>query len=178
LRYACRLVPVSSRVILWRHDQTTALLRTLVNSLDNIDEFLLIFEYPVEFVVVARAEIAHHVFVAKEEHEGDGIVEFVHLFEVRDLIEVAYVDDRKVFDSIGDLIENFVLAHAVRVPVTAEPDYHEAFVFGEDGLVDVPGSDEMGDDDGPHDGELCLSMRWGSLAVCSNICTIEGIRNV
>lgn len=42
------------------------------------------------------------MFVSKEEHEGNGIVEFVHLLEVGDLIEVADVDNGEVLDTIGD----------------------------------------------------------------------------
>lgn len=42
------------------------------------------------------------MFVAEEEHERDWVVEFVHLLEVRHLVEIAYIEDRKVFDSVGD----------------------------------------------------------------------------
>jgi uncharacterized 2Fe-2S/4Fe-4S cluster protein (DUF4445 family) len=35
---------------------------------------LLIFQNPVQLVVIAGTEIAHHVFVAEEEHKGDRIV--------------------------------------------------------------------------------------------------------
>ena len=70
------LVSVSRRIILGTDDQTTTLLGTSVNSLDNIDELLFIFEDPVEFIIVSGAEIAHHVFISEEEHDGTRIVEF------------------------------------------------------------------------------------------------------
>jgi len=47
-------------------------------------------------------------------------------------------------------VENFILAHAVGVPVATEPDHDEALFFREDGLIDVPAGDEMGKDDGTH----------------------------
>jgi hypothetical protein len=59
---------------LWTNDQTTALLRTTIDCLDDINQLLLILQNPVELVVVTGTEIAHHVLVAEEEHEGDGIV--------------------------------------------------------------------------------------------------------
>ncbi len=99
------------------------------------------------------------MLVAEEEHEGDGVVELVHLLEVGHLVEVADVDDGEVLDAVGDLVEHFVLAHAVGVPVAPEADYHEAVFFGHDCLVDVPAGDEVGDDDGAHGG--------GGLCVCS-----------
>lgn len=48
-------------------------------------------------------------------------------------------------------VEDFVLAHTVRVPVTTESNHDEALFFGHNGLVDVPSCDEMREDDGTHD---------------------------
>lgn len=42
------------------------------------------------------------MFVSEEEHERHWVVEFVHLLEVRHLIEIAHVENCKVFDSVGD----------------------------------------------------------------------------
>jgi hypothetical protein len=55
------------------------------NDFDDVDQLLLVIEAPVDVVVVARAEIHHEVFVAVEEHDSDGVVQLVHLVEVRDL---------------------------------------------------------------------------------------------
>lgn len=90
------------------------------------------------------------MFVSEEEHESDWVVEFVHLLEVGDLIKVADVDDGKILDAIGDLVEDFILTHAVGVPVTAKADDNKALVFGENRLIDMPACDEMGNDDGAH----------------------------
>ena len=79
-------IPVSSRVILRTNNQTPSLLRTAVNRLNDVDELLLVFENPIQLVVVAGAEIAHHVLVAEEEHHGACVVEFVHGFEVGDFV--------------------------------------------------------------------------------------------
>lgn len=92
------------------------------------------------------------MLVAEEEHDGHGIVEFVHLVEIGDLVEIAYIDDGKVFDAVGDAVEYFVLAHAVFVPVAAEADDYQAVFFRHDGLIDVPAAVEMGEDDGTHGG--------------------------
>ena len=82
--------------------QTPALLRTSIDSLDDIDEFLLILQHPVQLVVVSRTEIAHHVFVAEEEHQSHGIPELVHLLEVGNLVEIADIDYGEVFDTVGN----------------------------------------------------------------------------
>lgn len=90
------------RLTLGTDDQTAALLRATVDGLDNVDELLFVLEHPVELVVVAGAEIAHHVLVAEEEHDGDGVVQLVHLVEVGDLVDVTDVDDGEVLDAVGD----------------------------------------------------------------------------
>ncbi len=61
---------------LWTDNQTTTLLGTTIDGLDDIDQLLLVLENPVQLIVITSAEIAHHVFIAEEEHEGDGVVEF------------------------------------------------------------------------------------------------------
>lgn len=83
-------------------NQTSSLLRPAVDSLDNVNQLLLILQHPIQLIIVARAKIAHHVFVSEEEHERHRVVEFVHLLEVGHLIEIAYVENCKVFDSVGD----------------------------------------------------------------------------
>jgi hypothetical protein len=42
------------------------------------------------------------VLVAEEEHEGDGIIEFIHLLKIGNLVEVADVDDGEVLNTVGD----------------------------------------------------------------------------
>lgn len=132
------LISVPCAVVLRADHQTLALLGPPVDRLDNVDELLLILQHPVELVVVARAEIAHHVLVAEKEHDGAGVVQLVHAVEVGHLwegasenaashshrksverekggtylVDVAEVDDGKVLHSVGYLVENFILTHA------------------------------------------------------------------
>ena len=105
LKHGPHLVPITSAVVLGRNHQTTSLLRTLVDGFNDVDELLFVLQYPVHLVVVSGAEIAHHVFVAEEEHDGHRVVELVHLVEVGNLVDIAEVDDGKVFDLVGDAWE-------------------------------------------------------------------------
>ena len=60
-------------------------------------------------------------------------------------------------------VKDFILSHALGVPVATEADDNETFLFRHDGLVDVPAGDEMGENDGAHigygRGEVCLVVR-------------------
>lgn len=90
------------------------------------------------------------MLVAEEEHDGERVVELVHLVEVGHLVDVAEVDDGKVLDLVGNAVEYLVLAHAVRVPVTPEADHDESVILRHDGLVHVPAGFEVREDDGAH----------------------------
>jgi hypothetical protein len=157
------LISVPGRVILWADHQTTTLFRALVDSLDDVNQLLLVLQNPIQLVVVTSPEIAHHVFVAKEEHDGHRVVELVHLLKVGHLVQVAEVDDGEVLDALSDAVEDFVLSHAVRVAVSSKADDHEALFLGENGLVDMPAGAEMREDNRAHDGSL--SQYW--LYVCT-----------
>lgn len=89
------------------------------------------------------------MLVAEEEHDGARVVQLVHGFEVGHFVEVAQVDGAEVLDAVRDLVENFVLRHAVRVRVAAKADEHETVFFAEDRLVDVPACAEVREDDAP-----------------------------
>lgn len=69
------LVSISSRVVLRADHQPPPLLSPAIDGLQDIDKLLLIFEDPVQFVVVPGSKIAHHVLVAPEEHQGHWVVE-------------------------------------------------------------------------------------------------------
>lgn len=73
-------------------NETPPLLGAPIDSLEDIDQFLLVLQHPVKLVVVSGAKITHHVLVAEEEHDRHRVVELVHLFEVRNFVEVAEVD--------------------------------------------------------------------------------------
>ena len=78
-------------------------------------------------LVVASSKIAHHILVSKENYYRHRVIDFctidvsvdalrsqfkfnimnkvlltVHLLEVGDLVEIAYIGDGTVLDSIGD----------------------------------------------------------------------------
>lgn len=147
---ASSLVSISGRVVLGTDDQTPALLGSSIDGLDDIDQLLLVLQDPVQLVVVSGSKITHHVFVAEEEHDGHGVVKLVHLVEVGHLIQIADIDDSEVLDTVGDAVEDFVLAHTVLVPVATEANDDQTVFFGHDGLVDVPAAGEMGENDGTH----------------------------
>lgn len=69
-----RLVPITRRVVFRANHQSSTLLSSPVDSLYDIDELLLILKHPVEFVVVSRPKITHHMFVSEEKHDCHGVV--------------------------------------------------------------------------------------------------------
>ena len=87
---------VDVRVVLRRHHKALALASAAIDDLEDVDELLLVCEVEVQLIVVARAEIAHHVPVAEEEHHRDRVVELVHLVEVRHKRRVARVHSSKL----------------------------------------------------------------------------------
>lgn len=60
------------------------------------------------------------MFVSEEEHHGAGIVQLVHLVEVRHLRDVDQIDDCKVFHFLGNAVHDLVHFHARRVPIVSE----------------------------------------------------------
>lgn len=92
------LVSIFGRIIFGRDDQTASLSRSSVHRFKNVDHFLLVFQRPVDFVVVSGAQVDHDVFVAEEKHDRARVVQFVHFVEVRHFGHVDQIDDGKVFD--------------------------------------------------------------------------------
>lgn len=143
---------VPRRIILWRVHETPTLLRSPIDDLYNIDQLLLIIDGKIQLVVVARAEIAHHMLIPPKEHDGTFVVEFVHLIEVWHLLVVTDVDDGEVAHPVSDLVQQFVLGHDFAVIGFAEANDHQALVLGHAGLVYVPSTGEVMDH-GRHDGQ-------------------------
>lgn len=131
-------IAVPRGVVLGTDDESASLARALVDRLDEVDELLLVVEHPVDLVVVSRPEVDHHVLVAVEEHDGARVVELIHPVKVGHLVEVDEVDDGKVPDPVGNLVERLVLAGAGLVVQPAEAEDDDPLLLGEDGLVDVP----------------------------------------
>jgi hypothetical protein len=69
-------ISVACRIVLWADNETSSFLCTLVNGFNDVYQLLLVLQYPIQFVVIAGAEIAHHVFISEEEHESDCVVKF------------------------------------------------------------------------------------------------------
>lgn len=65
---------VASQLTLGTDNKTTTLLGPTVDGLDDIDQLLLVFQNPVQLIVVTGAEITHHVFVTEEEHDCNRVV--------------------------------------------------------------------------------------------------------
>lgn len=70
-------VSIPRGIVLGTNNQTAAFLRTPIDRLDDIDQLLLVLQHPVQLVVVAGTKIAHHVFIAEEEHDGHRVVQLV-----------------------------------------------------------------------------------------------------
>lgn len=93
----------------------------------------------------------------------------IHLVEIGNLVDIAYVDDAEILHLVGDPIQDFVLSHAVGVMVAAETDRYSielwlafcsrgnlactwrdpalltdnTFCFRKNGLVNMPAGAEM-----------------------------------
>lgn len=89
-------------ITLGTNNQPPPLLCPTIYRFNDINQLLLILQHPVQLIIVARAEIAHHMLIAKKEHERHRVVELIHLFKIRHLIQVADVENREVFHSVGD----------------------------------------------------------------------------
>jgi len=129
------------------------------------------------------------VLVAPEKHDRACVVQLVHGVEVPDQRRVDRVDDGEVLDQRRGFEEVFVLGglvwgwewrkdgerrvggthhgHALGIGVGAEADHDEVGFFGEDGLVDVPGGGQVGEEHGTHRVLLLkLKSRFSKLAKC------------
>lgn len=115
------------------------------------------------------------MLVTPEKHDRACVVQLVHGVEVWDEGRVDGVDDGEVFDERGGFEEVLVLGglvrfeggqwgwgrrgdgdgrtyhgHALGIGIGTEADHDEVGFFGEDGLVDVPGGGQVGEEHGTH----------------------------
>ena len=67
-----------------------------------------------------------------------------HLVEIGDLCDIDQIDDSKVLDFLRNAMKSFVHGHALRIPVMAETNYHDAIFFGFDSFVNMPARWKMG----------------------------------
>lgn len=84
------LVAISCRIVFRADNQTSAFLCALVDGLNNVNKLLLIFENPVQLIVITSPKIAHlslvslgqlldmqtsyHVLVTEEKHQCHWVV--------------------------------------------------------------------------------------------------------
>lgn len=169
LEYVGVSVAIFGRIVFWRHNQTSSLSCSAVNSLDNVDHLLLVLHCPVDLVVVASSQVNHDVLVAEEEHNSAGIVKLIHFVEIRDLGNVDEVNDAKVLDFFSDGEQGFVHFHARRIPVMAESNKDDLVLLRKNSLVNLPAIGEMGEHK-RHDGWLVLLLVLLSFLSC---CVLE-----
>lgn len=116
-------VSVFCGIILGGHHQTSSFSRSSINRLNNVYHLLLVLDDPVDLVVVTGAQIDHDVFVSgrektitklsqtgvrlillqrlhrappEKEHDGAGVVQLVHLVEIRHFCDVHQINDSKI----------------------------------------------------------------------------------
>lgn len=71
------LVAIFCGIILRANNQTTALTSTPIHRFNDINHFLFVFQWPIDFIVVTRSQINHNVLVPEKEHNGARIVQLV-----------------------------------------------------------------------------------------------------
>lgn len=96
------LISIFCGVIFWRHNQTSPLSRTTVNGFDDVNEFLLVFNRPIYFVVISGAQINHNVLVSEEKHHCAWVVEFVHFVKIWHPCDINQIKHRKISTLFGD----------------------------------------------------------------------------
>ncbi|KAA8903361.1 hypothetical protein TRICI_005719 [Trichomonascus ciferrii] len=121
-------------------DQTLAFDGASIDDFENVDHFLFVLEREVEFVVITGSKVAEHVFVAEKEHDTHWIVEFIHLVESRDLVNVAYINSGKVANLFGNVVQNLVHLHTFGVVISAKPNHNQTVFLRENGLINMPSS--------------------------------------
>lgn len=125
-------------ITLWTDNQTFSFHGSSVDCFNYVYHFLFTLEHKIELVVIACSKITHHMFVSVKEHDGHGVIEFIHRVEIWHLIYVNKVADCKVFHFFGDAVENFVHQHAIRVCFSAESNDNQAAILGQNSLVNMP----------------------------------------
>lgn len=143
-------------IILWTCNQTFPLSSTSINGFYYINDFLFILQREIQFIVVSRSKVAHHMLVSEEKHDGARIEQLVHVVEVRHLRVVAQINDGEVLHLLRDAVQELVHLKTLSVPVAAKTHDHQAVLLypvgqsvngttagkqqltGQDGLVHVP----------------------------------------
>jgi hypothetical protein len=136
-------ISVFGGIILVADYQTATLATATIDELNEIDELLFVGESPVDFVVIAGAEIDHDVLVAVEEHDGGLVVEFVHFVEIGHLGNVDEINHSHIGDLLRHRVKRLVLFHAFGIPVVAKANNNDTIFFSDNSLIDSPSRFEM-----------------------------------
>ena len=59
-----------------------------VDRLHNVNQLQLVLHGPDDLVIVTSPKVNHDVLVPEEKHDGEGVVQLVHLIEVGHLRDV------------------------------------------------------------------------------------------
>lgn len=90
------------KLTLRTNNKTPSLPGALVDSLDDVDQLLLVLKDPVQLVVVTGPEIAHDVLIPEEEHDRHWVEELVHCVELWDFVDVTEIDHREVWGQLAE----------------------------------------------------------------------------
>lgn len=77
---------------------------------------------------------------------GNTKATITNLIEVRNLCDIAQVDDSKVLHLLRHAVEGLVHSHALRIPVVAKPNDDDPILLGFDSFVDVPAGGKVGEE--------------------------------
>lgn len=102
------LITIFGGVILRGDDQTPPLSRSSIHSFHNVDELLLVFQSPIDLVVISRTEIDHNMFIAEEKHYRARVIQLVHSVEIWHLWNINKIYNSKILDRLSHRSKNFI----------------------------------------------------------------------
>lgn len=89
-------------------------------------------------VVVTSANVHSNVLVLEEKHDANGVVQLVHLVEVRNVLDIDSIYDGHILELDDDSSQRLVHKHALRSGFLAPTYHNDSVLLTEDGLVDRP----------------------------------------
>src|SRR6266540_3297122 len=102
------LVTIFGGVVLWRIHLTMAFPGTPVDSLNNVNELLLVLQGPVDLVIVSCPKINQNVLIPEEEHHCRRIIQLIQGVEIRNPGDVNKVDNCKVLYGLSYCCQHFI----------------------------------------------------------------------
>lgn len=71
------------------------------------------------------------LYLPPKEHDSARIIQFIHLVEIRHLLDIDDIESRKCLDLGRDFVEQFIHGHALGETVLAESDHNYMAFFVE-----------------------------------------------